>query len=263
MAGKLLLSKMKELANSEKGKCYLIGNGGSLKNYNLSNFANRPSLACNFQFIHAETPYLDLRYYTHLDPLKTLGKRNSELRNAFESYVAKNKDISFFLSMRDFIQFRPTNAFHLAPIGDNWPGNLDERRTDLFSRHAKPLLGTLRGQINLAIFLGFSSATLVAHDYLLSPTHSGHFYEFGIGKEIELGNWNVEFLSKASQFIELEIMSPTPCKSSIPVVTYTDTFDTSPSYRENNEIISIHESKLLSAANDSYEFGYKLHDTET
>ena len=254
----ILMNKIRKLANSETGHCYILGNGGSLKYVDLRLLNPDVSIGCNLQFLHNESDSINLKYFTLLDPIATLGEIDSPLRVRFEEYMSAHIEISFFLSMRDIFRVRGDNTYHLAPLGNNWPGNRDPIKRLQFRSDSQPLLGSLRGQINLAIFLGFTSATLVGHDYLLSPTISGHFYEFGMGSQVDLGDWNVEFLKRASQFIDLEVMTPSASRSEISVVSYKEKCDVPPIYRENIQILSPSDYRLLSDANTAYGFGYNI-----
>ena len=257
-AAEILMNKIRKLANSETGHCYILGNGGSLKYLDLSLLNPDAVIACNFQFLHKQSDSINLKYFTNLDPIATLGEINTPLRIRFEEFIKEHSEIAFFLSMRDVFRVTGKNTYHLAPLGNNWPGNRDPSKRLQFRSDSQPLLGSLRGQINLAIFLGFTSATLVGHDYLLSPTISGHFYEFGHGATVDLYGWNAEFLEHATKFIDLKILSPKPATSVIPVISQAESSTLISQYRENFEIVDGSDLQILAGANAQYGFGYTL-----
>jgi len=258
LPAQILMNKLKALADTESGSAYIIGNGVSLKSIDFLKLKQDPVIGCNFQFLHCEEKFLNTKYYLHLDPLRSTGEIRTGLRSHFERYIRENKNINFFLSIRDYARFRGKNVFHLAPLGGNWPGNKDYSKRIIFRGKSQPLSGSLRGQISLAIYLGFSKATLLGHDYLLTPTYSRHFYEYGEGVKTDLAGWNSDFLRRASEFIDLEIVGPAGSNSSIPMKSATEVFRENTLYRENSEIISREDLALLSEANEKYNFGYLL-----
>ncbi len=259
----ILMRRMRNLANSENGHCYILGNGGSLKYLNLKLLSSDVVIGCNFQFIHNQSNSINLKYFTSLDPVATYGEKGTPIRMRFEKYIKDHHEISFFLGMRDLFRVTGKNVYHLAPLGNNWPGNLNRHKRILFKSDSQPLLGSLRGQINLAIFLGFKSATLVGHDYLLSPTISGHFYEFGHGATVDLYGWNSEFLEYATKFIDLKILSPKPATSMIPIIAQAESSKLISQYRENFEIVDGSDLHILARANAQYGFGYSLFQVPT
>ena len=254
----VLMRKLKVVANSESGHCYILGNGGSLKHIDLSLLTSDIAIGCNLQFLHNESNSINLKYFTHLDPISALGETNTPLRVKFEKYIKDHDEISFFLSMRDIFRVTNKNVYHLAPLGNNWPGNKDPHKQLQFRSDSQPLLGSLRGQINLAIFLGFTSATLLGHDYLLTPTRSGHFYELGQGVIVDLNGWNSDFIRDATQFIDLRIVSPEPATSVIQIVSTTESPELTARYKENFEIIDGSDLQILAEANNRFGFGYSL-----
>jgi hypothetical protein len=254
----LLMRRLKLVANSESGHCYILGNGGSLKHIDFSLLNPDIAIGCNLQFLHNESNSINLKYFTHLDPIAALGEVKTPLRAQFEEYIKEHDEISFFLSMRDMFRVTGSNVYHLAPLGNNWPGNRDHRKQLQFRSDSQPLLGSLRGQINLAIFLGFTSATLLGHDYLLTPTRSGHFYELGQGALVDLNGWNSDFIMNATKFIELSIVSPEPATSVIQIVSMTESPTLTARYRENFEIIDDLDLQILAEANNRFGFGYTL-----
>jgi hypothetical protein len=68
--------------------------------------------------------------------------------------------------------------------------------------------GTLRFQINLAIYFGFKSAILVGHDYISNHEFAGHWFEKGITRQdCDVSDWNRSFLEDVSKVIDLKFVT--------------------------------------------------------
>jgi hypothetical protein len=202
---KLFFTKLSSLFKSENGKCYIFGNGWSLKGIDHKQFQDAPIIACNFHFLIKSEIRLIPKYYIHLEKMSELGKAKEIFRNYFRNYIFKQSSTKFFIHFFDYLNLRNKNLFFLLPFGRNWyPAQKEFEQ--LFDARNVPLEGSLRSSLNLAIYLGFSEVVLVGHDYLMQPTRAGHFYEKGIGEEIYLENWNLDFLNTAKKFINIRII---------------------------------------------------------
>lgn len=205
LINKLFFARISSLYKSENGKCYIFGNGWSLKGIDLRKFLDAPVIGCNFHFLIDSMYKLTPKYYVHLEKLNELGKREHFFRTYFEKYVDSHSSTKFFVHLYDYLKLKKQNCFFLIPIGRNWypAGTAFEQQFDAIKI---PLEGSLRSSINLAIYLGFSEIVLVGHDYLMQPTRAGHFYEKGIGEQIHLENWNADFLNSAQKLINIKII---------------------------------------------------------
>ena len=191
------------LHNSESGSCYIFGNGSSLKSINFGQFNDLPSIGCNLLLLHSNVNTLNLKYYTFLDPIKSMGLNHKLFLKRFTFFIKKNPNIAFFVSPFDKFKLSGRNINYLAPLSDDWPGNTNPALARMLDRSNEPLAGSLRAQILLAIYLGFERLILVGHDYTLFPTKSGHFYENSVDEFVDLSEWNIDFLFEASKIVDI------------------------------------------------------------
>ena len=54
--------KIINFKNSEKGACYIFGDGKSLKYYNFSSFSNLPSISLGLLSLHKGSKFLNIKY---------------------------------------------------------------------------------------------------------------------------------------------------------------------------------------------------------
>ena len=95
------MKKMKPLHNSESGSCYIFGNGSSLKDINFDDFSDLPAIGCNLLFLHNDVSRLDLKYYTFLDPMKSMGKNYAIFFQRFNAFTKREQNVTFFVSPYD------------------------------------------------------------------------------------------------------------------------------------------------------------------
>lgn len=257
LACKVLLPKMKVLHNSESGACYIFGNGSSLKNVELAHFSDLPAIGCNLLCLHSDIRNLNLKYYTFLDPMKSMGKQNRVFLNRFKDFIGRNPNIAFFVSPYDLLRIRNQNVSYLAPLSDNWPGNKNKDLALLLHRSNNPLSGSLRAQILLAIYLGFDKLILVGHDYTLYPTRSGHFYENDVEEFVDLSKWNKDFLNEIAKLVDIESLG---IGSESDVVRYKEIPESKRlSSNSNSKIpISSEDYFLLQKLNEDKGIGFQL-----
>jgi hypothetical protein len=257
LACKILMSKMKVLHNSESGACYILGNGSSLKNVKLAHFSDLPAIGCNLLCLHSDIADLNLKYYTFLDPMKSMGKQNRVFLGRFKEFIGSNPNIKFFVSPYDYIRIRNRNVSYLAPLSNNWPGNKDKNLALLLHRSKKPISGSLRAQILLAIYLGFDKLILVGHDYTLYPTRSGHFYENDIEEFIDLSEWNKDFLNEIAKLVDIESLG---IGSESKVVKYKEIPESKRLSSNSNSKIPISKEDyfLLQRLNEDEGIGFQL-----
>lgn len=257
LASKTLMSKMKKLSKSETGACYIFGNGSSLKYLDLSKFSDLPAIGCNLLCLHSHVGELNLRYYTFLDPMYSMGSQSREFLNRFKDFIRCSKNTTFLVSPYDLFKIRLPNVSFLAPLSDNWPGNDNQELARMLRRSNNPLVGSLRAQILLAIFLGFEKLILVGHDYTLTPTKSGHFYENEIDSTFDLSGWNKEFLHEISKLVEIVSLG---INSDSSVVKYEEVPDSKrlPTLPNAKIPISSEDYLLLQVLNEDKSLGFNI-----
>ena len=257
LANQFFMRKMTEMHNSESGSCYIFGNGSSLKNLDFEQFNDLPSIGCNLLFLHSDVSKLNLNYYTFLDPIKSMGINHALFSKRFTCFIKKNPNTAFFVSPFDKFKLNGRNINYLAPLSDDWPGNSNPALGRMLNRSNEPLAGSLRAQILLAVYLGFERLILVGHDYTLSPTKSGHFYENNVDEFVDLSEWNIDFLFEISKIVDIITIG---IESGSKVLPYEEVGIRMRSFNKSvrNIPISQEDLQLLRALNNDAAIGFHV-----
>ena len=262
---KKILGRNKKFKNLHRGeKCYLIGNGASLKYFDLKKFEDKISIGCNSLFLHSDFNKIDVQYYFVGDPFffyrywKNMYTRKIELNKLglmYQEKMAINDNVLYFTNLSNYLTLKGEENFFFHHFGqpfDNYNNcNLDRQFTTMASG--------LSGMLGIAIYMGFKDITLLGCDYTFYPQAVGHFFDFGKNPDIHfsqfqstfLHTYNAEpnseqFLQSAQNHATLKIVVPNnEYKGHIlPYITYQELTGSAPSYKENNQIVS--KADLLS-----------------
>lgn len=257
LAAKLIMAKMTDLHGTESGSCYVFGNGSSLKKIKFENFSDLPSIGCNLLCLHTDVSKLNLKYYTFLDPIKSMGKNSEVFLWRLTSFIKGNSNVTFFVSPFDRYRLKYLNVMYLAPISDDWPGNTNLDLKRLLHRSNEPLAGSLRAQILIAIYLGFDRIILVGHDYTLYPTKSGHFYEKDVNEYVDLSEWNRDFFNEVSKIVDVVTLG---IESDSKVLLYEEIEIAKRSSNDSDIDIPIttDDFQMLLTLNNDKAIGYRL-----
>lgn len=234
------LSRLDDFHQRHAGQeCYIFGDGVSLKWMDLHQFADRPSILGSMLIYHKDIEALRVPYCAITEPywFWPLFPRNGRLyRNLvhpeFRKSIAQNPDTLFFINISNYPVTPYSNAvyvsrYYVPPFERNNPFR---DRPD--SHH-----GTLNIQLSLAIYMGYTKAYLVGHDYTHFPSRVCHFYEKGEGDFIEIRNFSREFLDYAKQHIDLVTVTLDGASETLNYISYKDLTGKEPKFRENVEIV--------------------------
>ena len=250
--------KLKGIHNGES--CYVFGNAKSLKNYDLSLFNDRISIACNGLHFHKDFSKIGVSYYYDGDPFNfytfmrdpyTRKIVRNVLGDLNRKKIVENSDVNYIMDISDYPNVRGKNIFYTHHFGQQFSDYSNCSLEGVFSANQN----ALAGMIGIAIYLGFKDITLVGCDSLLRPTISLHFYEYG---EMESKYYptvgNEEVLIAAQEFIDLRVVSPSEEYRGdiIPHIHYTELTGRALNFKENNEIVSRNDLNVLSKCSYPY-----------
>tara|TARA_A100001234_G_scaffold221564_1_gene238434 strand:+ start:3321 stop:4163 length:843 start_codon:yes stop_codon:yes gene_type:complete len=241
--------------------CYIIGNGYSLKYFDLKNFSDKISFGCNNLFFHKDFKYLNCKFYitTHsliYSPIWVNPYSKKISYNLFSKIyldkINENKNICFFLNLNDiYFTKNLNNTFYLS--------NFNKKNENYLSDPANVfcnISSSLETMVSLACYFGFKKIFLVGCDYLLNPAMSGRFYETHFNEKIKNfeGDWKKEFLLNASKKIELSIISIDKSFKNkfFEVIEYKNQFNTPPNFNQNNKIVAKDDLLLLKKCKMEY-----------
>lgn len=257
------VSKLDRLYQRHAGQaCYIFGDGVSLKWMDLREFADRPSIISSMGIYHRDlralkVPYCAITepywfwpiYPNQYDPARKLPfvrhRTHEEYRKSIEAY----SDVLFFVNLSNYPVIRAKNIqlvsrWYQPPFA----------RSNAFRDRPDAHQGTLNFQLSLAIFLGFTRAFLIGHDYTHFPSRGRHFYELGEGMPAGVSRFSEDFLEYAKQYIDLTTVTLGATSETLKAVTYTELTGKEPQFRENTDIVD--RKKLVSLT--TWPGGYEI-----
>ncbi len=250
---KPILSNIHRYKDAHKGEsCYLIGDGVSIKWFDLGAFGDKTAIPCGFIPFHNEFEQLDVSYIIQAEtwwfyPLqRTTDASKKMIRNHIqkmyrEELIDKNPEINFFINLSNYPTLRRNNITYT--FNDLY----DERLpADFITKKINAFHGSLRTSILMAIYMGFEHCYLVGFDYTHIPSRSLHWHEKGQGVFIPQDNYNKDFFEIAKNYIDITSITLDGTSEFINSVTYKNHTGLDPLYRENIEIIDDQYLKVLS-----------------
>lgn len=260
-----VLQKNEKFKNLHKGQtCYIIGNGASLKNMDLSAFSNHITIGVNNLYLHNDFNKLDIRYHALIEPFFMF----PYFKNPYTKNIQKH--IFGTLFKKVFLQYPQVSVF-LSASNILWPSLNNSYFLYNFSNHDSNLKhcnisssfsfmkGGLYAGVGLAINMGFKKAILVGCDYVFTPSFEGHFYALGPGKNgNRKENIYEKLFNEVEDVIELEVITDKGVSKWLPSQTYNEFTGNSLIYSENNEIIKKEYLAALRTAVDLKQYSRRI-----
>jgi hypothetical protein len=249
---KPLLSKIHQYKDAHKGEsCYLIGDGISIKWFDLAAFSDKTAIPCGFIPFHNEFDRLNVTYLSLIEPWwfyplqRTTSQPARVIRNQIQkAYVVdvieRYPNKQFFVNLSNFATLRKKNIIY------NYQHFLDDRLPDNYlSRRINAYEGSLRWMILLAVYMGFDHVYLVGCDYTHINCRALHWYERGEGIHTPFLGYQEDFFKIALEFIDITTITLDGSSEFINAVSYQDHTGRNPLFRENTELLTSRYRKLL------------------
>jgi hypothetical protein len=246
LANKLICKNVK-FNNIHKGECcYIIGNGASLKYFDLSKLNDKVSIGCGALFAHNDFDMLDVKYYYVSHPSffykywKNPYQKKYVTNLAGVFYRKKIKEypkVEYFTSLSNYFGLKGGNVHYVHHFGLVNDQKLGYEIDKIFTM----MSGALVGMIGLALYLGFEDITLIACDYTSYPQIIGHFYEYGRYSDEYKGSiFYSDILSSLQKKIKIRslVIDDSYEGQIIPSVTYSNIMNEKPCYNENDMLVS-------------------------
>jgi len=248
---KPVLSKIHRYKDAHRGEsCYLMGDGVSVKWFELSAFDDKAAIPCGFIPFHKDFDKLNSEYFILAEPwwfyptVRTAGPSKTIIKNtiqtSYRDIINKYPDKEFFLNLSNYPVLRKKNITYI--FRDIYDARLP---VDFITRRINAFHGSLRTSILLAIYMGFDHCYLVGYDYTHVPSRSLHFYENGQGVFVSQENYNKDFFEIAKEFIDITTITLDGSSDFINAVTYKKHTGRDPAFRENNELVDERYLKVL------------------
>ncbi len=253
------LNKTAAFKNKHLGEeCYIIGDGASLKWFDLSKFNDKISIPVGFSLFHNDFSLLNSKYILLAEsywffPTIRYEKRTIKLnfiQRLYRRYMLLNSKANFFVSLTNFPVLFGDNIYYLFHDLPN-----SDLVNDFKNAGLNPFHGSFRASILLSIYLGFDTAYLVGFDYTHTPSRNLHWYEYGQGILDDQLNYEADFIKIASKYINLKTITIDGKSDKIESITYMELTGDTPTYKENNNILSSECLNILS----TWE-GYKIYE---
>jgi len=238
------LTKIKKFKNIHKGECcYLIGDGVSIKWFDLNKFSDHISFSMSLIPFHKDFNVLRSDYMLLTEPYwfypsfwtKYISRSISMpyIQKSYREVIEKNKNKNFFVNLSNYPVLNSSNITYLFKnIYD------DSLSDDFISNRINPYSSSLTAAVCLSIYMGFDKCYLIGCDYTHAPSRNLHWYEKGEGHYIEHEGYQKEFFSIAKEFIDICAVTLDGEANYIDSVTYEDYSGSRAVFKENNLILS-------------------------
>lgn len=245
------VSKYRNLHFGEE--CILIGDGVSIKWFDLKDFSDKISITVGYIPFHNDFNALNCKYCLLVEPywfyplVKTSTSKKNYIYNKvqlkYREIIKKYPKKQFFLNLSNLPVLRGKNINYVF---------FDLPQTDIvkefYSSGINPFHGSFRASILMAIYMGFKKTYLVGFDYTHTPSRFLHWYEKGEGIIIEHEDYQKDFLKIASKYIEIITITVNEGVSNkVDYIKYKEFSNNECVYKENTEIISQDYLKALSS----------------
>lgn len=237
-----ILKKPSKYRNIHAGQeCFLIGDGASLKWFDLKQFKDKISIPVGFSIFHSDFGSLNAKYALLAEPywfFPTIRYQKKTIhlnfiQKLYRRHMLLNNKINYFVSLSNFPVLFGRNIFYLFFELPN--SNIVK---EFKSVGLNPFHGSFRTSILLSIYLGFDTVYLVGFDYTHTPSRNLHWYEYGEGILEDQSNYEAEFIHIASKYIKIKTVTIDGVSNKIDSITYKELTGEEPIYKENDQILT-------------------------
>jgi|SaaInlStandDraft_3_1057020.scaffolds.fasta_scaffold28814_2 hypothetical protein len=247
-----ILKKNIKFKDKHKGEeCYLFGNGGSIKYFELSRFSDKISFGCNSLHLHKNVLDLDMRYYVMMAPLEFCkywrGVKSGIYieKNPYYANVhkfAKDKKCNVFTHASNYIFTKKYDNFHYV---HNFKRNKLSLNTLDFSSSSSFAAGGPVAMIGLAIYMGFKKIYLVGCDYWFVPRGEGHFYSLMDYQDGGNDFIYEDLMNVISDEVEIVVVTRNGSKSVVNYIEYSELTGVDEKKQSVVDIVSEEDLKFL------------------
>ncbi len=246
-----ILKPVLKLKNIHLGEsCYIIGDGISLKWFDLSIFSDKPVISLSKIAYHKQSNYLNLKYTTFIEPyyfypyyweldpemLKTTGKQifRNYSQKKLKELIKKNRHTTFFVNISNYPSlWEPNICWVYKMINDPECEFLRECSSSNLNIYA----GSFRCAVAMAVYMGFSEIFLVGCDYTHAKTRAQHWYVKGTGVLKNFPEYEKVFLNIANKYANITTITLEGGGTHLSAQTYYQFSGKEPQFRENIELM--------------------------
>ena len=249
----LILKRNTKFHNKYQGQeAYLLGDGISIKYFDLKYFSDKLSIPISYIHFHKDAALLNVcfsiinepfYFYPYFKlPFPPFTYWKNVVQIMFRRFRKLRPSVPFFTNISNLPVFLGRHNYYLFDDLINSEFTEELKRNGL-----KPFDGSVRTGIVLAHYFGFCKLYLVGFDYTHNPSVALHYYEKGRGQIVELGDHNLLFFQIAKKYINCISITTSEVKSKyLDSISYTEFTGAKLDYKENNKIVN---DEVLSTLN--------------
>lgn len=253
---KPILDRVFELQNiHQNDECYIIGDGVSLKWFDLHLLPKKKIFALNWAVFRNEFQNLSFDYAINTGPYQFTpfvehfqfvrkDLRQGIICKHYRKLIKKNKQSTFFLNLSNYPFISSRNIYFLFKYLKSANFKFS---SDCLQAGENMFAGSLKCAIALAILMGFTKVYLVGCDYTHEDSRMGHWYESMEGKSWPHPNYQKTYFEISSNYTKLITITASGRGSVLPSISYKDFTGKDLLYRENTELASYEDLKILSS----------------
>ena len=224
---------------------YIVGNGASLKYYDLSVLRDKKVITCGSMFAHKDFNNLSCEYYMVSHP----GLFFPIWKHPYTHRITKN--IVGLYYKRKMKEYRSNNIVYFTPLINKlsfMPYDMNFLYTDSdsdlsfdASRNFNFNKGSFAYMLGLAAYMGAKNIYILGVDYAVQPKIHGHFYEKGETLVFKKNNWSCDYIDRIKSVASMCLVVPSDDFNSgcdIKSVTYEEHFDKKAEKKSHTSIVS-------------------------
>ena len=244
-----VFKKLMKYKNIHQGdSCYIIGDGSSLKWFDLECFTDLVTIAVHKVGIHKQFKKLNAQHLLMIDPFLTYpliqqwnipgvhsrdpkAIKSNSCRSLYREMIKENPKVNFIASITDYPALKPFHS-NVTYVSNKFPGGLGNKLDYL-----KTMSGSFRASISFAIYMGFHKIYLIGFDYTFNPNGESHWYEKGKGFNIHDRDYEKKFIDTAKEYADIITVTLDGKSRNLKYIRYEDLTGKAPNFRENNQLV--------------------------
>ncbi len=237
----MFTKKIEKFKNRHFGEtCYIIGDGPSIKWFDLSLFNEYPAICCGLMPFHKDFKKIDARYLLEIEPwLFTCKMFQPKILHKYQEIAAEikkkinDKSLEVFVNLSNRFSLRGENINYIYRMLPNPKSNIEKEinNNDFLS-------GSFHASLSLAHYMGFRKIYLIGFDgWTIQPQRGMHWYEYGPGEIFYSGNFAVDFLTLLKSDLDIYTISKEGVSCNVININYEELTGKEIKYKENYELI--------------------------
>ena len=246
------LLQFKDLHKGQE--CYIIGDGISLKWFDLEVFNDKPSFILSYLFYHKKFNNIGRPIYSSIaapfyfypyTKSRSFGWRKNYLQSRYRKAIKQHQDVNFFINLSNIFALNGSNVHYIFKAIPN-----SQFSDECIENNLNPLDGSFRSAISLAIFMGFSKVFLVGCDYTHTNSRIHHWYEYGTGLLYKQEMYNKDFFDIAQKYIDITTITLEGDGLYLKAIEYEKYSKKTNCYLENTELMDLADLQILATEPD-------------